>query len=49
MCNCNKNVPVEREFVVTAPNGSTTVVQGETAAKIKVTTNGGGSYEAKTR
>lgn len=49
MCNCNKGVQAEKEYVVTHPNGATSVVQGETAAKIKVSTLGGGSYQVKTR
>lgn len=49
MCNCNKGVQAEKVFTVTYPDGRTEDVQGENAARIKVTTSGGGRYEAKTR
>ncbi len=49
MCNCGKGVQAQQEFTVTYPNGKTETVQGENAAKIKVTVAGGGRYEVKTR
>lgn len=49
MCNCGKTTQQEQQFTVTYPNGKTETVQGETAAKIKITVAGGGRYEATTR
>ena len=49
MCNCNKAVEKQTQYVVTLPSGKTKVVEGESAARIEVTVNGGGSYVAKSR
>jgi hypothetical protein len=49
MCNCNKTVDRQTQYVVTLPGGKTKIVEGEAAARIEVTVAGGGSYVAKSR
>jgi hypothetical protein len=47
-CGCNSGSSgtqtPEPQYEVTLPNGSTEVVTGEHAAKVKITMAGGGSY-----
>lgn len=44
-CNGNKKQDAEPQFEVTLPNGVREIVNGEHAAKVKVTMSGGGTYK----